>query len=149
MVSPWAKVMALGLQLLVLILLYQVFIRGINGDRVIKLLYPWIDFPGKINTDFYGFNIGKVHDSLWSGIAALYLFLSILISERGHKRDRSKTTFLFLFPLFTFGALWLLPMVKSLFILTTMIFSDTITIIRKVIFPEKKEEPKVKAVVKK
>ena len=37
MVSPWAKVMSLGFQLLVLVLLYQVFIRGITGERVIKL----------------------------------------------------------------------------------------------------------------
>lgn len=141
-VSPWAKVMALGLQLLVLVLLYQVFIRGITGDRVVKLLYPWIDFPGKINTDFYGFNIGKIHDAFWAGIAALYLFTSIFISEGfGHKKNRSKAAFLFLFPLFTFFALWFLPMVKTLFILTTMVFSDTITIIRKIIFSEKEDVP--------
>ena len=141
-ISPWAKVITLGAQLLVLILLYQVFIRGINGERVIKFLYPWIDFPGKINTDFYGFNIGNHHDSFWAGIAALYLFFSIYLSEGLNRaKDKSKTTFLFLFPLFTFLALWLLPMVKSLFILTTMFFSDTITIIRMMIFPKKEEAP--------
>ncbi len=148
-VSPWAKVMSLGLQLLVLVLLYQVFIRGITGERVIKLLYPWIDFPGKINTDFYGFNIGDRHDTFWAGIAALYLFISIFLSEGfGRKKDKPKATFLFIFPLATFLALWFLPMVKSLFILTTMIFSDIITIIRKMIFPEKEQTP-VKAAVKK
>jgi YidC/Oxa1 family membrane protein insertase len=148
-VSPWAKVMSLGLQLLVFILLYQVFIRGITGDRVIKILYSWIDFPGKINTDFYGFNIGNSRDTFWAGITALYLFISIFLSEGfGRKKDRPKATFLFLFPLFTFLALWFLPMVKSLFILTTMIFSDTITIIRRIIFPEKKEVP-AKAAMKK
>lgn len=139
-VSPWAKVILLGLQLLVLVLLYQVFVRGITGERVIKLLYPWIDFPGKINTDFYGFNIGASHDVFWAGIVALYLFISIFLREgKQWRKDQSKTTFLFLFPLFTFGALWLLPMVKSLFILTSMLFSDIITIIRKIIFPEKEE----------
>ena len=142
MVSPWAKVMTLGLQLLVLVLLYQVFIRGITGDRVIKLLYPWIDFPGKINTDFYGFNIGSPHDTFWAGITALYLFISIfLIGGLGRKKDGPKTTFLFLFPLFTFAALWFLPMVKALFILTTMIFSDSITVLRKMFFPEKEKAP--------
>jgi len=149
MVSPWAKVMALGLQLLVLVLLYQVFIRGINGERVVKLLYPWIDFPGKINTDFYGFNIGKIHDTFWAGITGLYLFISLWLSERSlHKKNRSKMTFLLLFPLFTFGALWILPMVKSLFILTTMIFSDTVTMLRKVFFPEK-EKAVIKTSIKK
>ena len=149
MVSPWAKVMSLGFQLLVLVLLYQVFIRGITGERVIKLLYSWIDFPGKINTDFYGFNIGAPHDTFWAGITALYLFISIFLSEGfGRKKDRPKTTFLFIFPIATFLALWFLPMVKSLFILTTMIFSDIVTIIRRMIFPEKEPVP-VKAVAKK
>ena len=146
MVSPWAKVMTLGIQLLVLVLLYQVFIRGITGERIIKIIYPWIDFPGKINIDFYGFNIGKAHDTLWSGLAALYLFTSIYLSEgRGGKKDRPKLAFLFLFPLFTFFALWLLPMVKALFILTTMVFSDTVTMLRKIFFPEKKEEAPAKS----
>jgi YidC/Oxa1 family membrane protein insertase len=152
MVSPWAKVMQLGLQLLVLILLYQVFLRGITGERIVKLLYHGIDFPGKINTNFYGFDIGQPHDTIWSGLTALYLFFSILISKKSEsKRDQSRTTFLFIFPLFTFFALWFLPMVKSLFILTTMVFSDMITIIRKVIMPEKeekKEEPKPKTAKK-
>ena len=143
-VSPWAKVMSLALQLLVLVLLYQVFVRGITGDRVIKLLYPWIDFPGKINIDFYGFNIGNRHDSLWAGIAALYLFFSNYLSEGPSRaKDRSKITFLFLFPLLTFLALWLLPMVKSLFILTAMMFSDIITLIRMMIFPKKEAPAKV------
>lgn len=140
-VSPWAKVMALGLQLLVLVLLYQVFVRGITGEKVIKLLYSWVDFPGKINTYFYGFNIGSRHDALWAGIAALYLFFSIYLGgSKEHKKGTPRTTFLFIFPLFTFVILWFLPMVKSLFILTSMLFSDIITLIRKMIFPEKEPE---------
>ena len=136
-ISPWAKVITLGVQLLVLILLYQVFIRGITGDRVMKILYSWVEFPGKINTNFYGFEIGNRHDSLWAGLAAVYLFVSILISNKKEKWERSRAAFLFLFPLFTFYALWMLPMVKSIFILTTMIFSDTISTLRRVFFPVK------------
>lgn len=144
-VSPWAKAALLGFQILVFVLLYQVFIRGITGERIIKLLYYWIDFPGKINTDFYGTNIGAVHDVFWPGIVAIYLFFSIYFNEfsRG-KKDSAKITFLFLFPLFTFTVLWYLPMVKSLFILTTMIFSDIITFIRKMMFSEKKEKTHAK-----
>lgn len=137
-ISPWAKVVTLGIQLLVLVLLYQVFVRGITGEKVIKLLYPWVDFPGKINTVFYGFDVGYVHDAIWAGIAALYLFVSIYLSNRKAKHwEPSKATFLFLFPAFTFGVLWALPMVKSLFILTTMMFSDTVSLLRKAFFPVK------------
>lgn len=140
-ISPWAKVLSLVIQLLVLILLYQVFIRGISGEKVIKILYPFIDFPGKINTSFYGFEIGRTHDWLWAGIAALYLLVSIFLENRGRKVwERSEMYYLFFFPLFTFLALWYLPMVKSLFILTTMIFSDTVGLIRRLFFPVKKRE---------
>ena len=139
--SPWAKVVSLVIQLLVLILLYQVFIRGISGDKIIKILYPFIDFPGKINTNFYGFEIGRVHDWLWAGIASLYLMFSIFMESRDRKAwERSEMYYLLFFPLFTFIILWYLPMVKSLFILTTMLFSDSITLIRHVIFPDKKKD---------
>ncbi|MFH1789482.1 MAG: YidC/Oxa1 family membrane protein insertase [bacterium] len=130
-ISPWAKVLSLGIQLLILVLLYQVFIGGIEGRRVIATLYDWVDYPGKLNAVFYGFDIGIRHGYVWSSIAALYLFTSILISERTKKWDMRRASFLFLFPLATFGVLWFLPMVKSLFILTSMIFSDIISIILK------------------
>lgn len=126
--SPWAKMLSLAIQALVLVLLYQVFIRGITGDRIVKILYPFIDFPGKIDTNFYGFEVGERHSSIWAGIAALYLLVSIVIETRERKKwEKSEMYFLLFFPLFTFAALWYLPMVKSLFILTTMIFSDILS----------------------
>ena len=138
-ISPWAKVVTLLIQVLVLVLLYQVFMRGIIGDKMFKILYASLDYPGKLNVIFYGHNIGLVHDSLWAGIAALYLFVSIFIEHGGRKRwSSSEAVFAVAFPLFTFLALWWLPMVKSLFILTTMIFSDIITMLRMLIFPVKK-----------
>ena len=137
-INPWAKVLTLAIQVLVLILLYQVFVRGISGEKMFKMLYSSIDFPGKINNLFYGFDIGKVHDAFWAGIVAAYLFLSILFENRHRKSwSSSEVTFLVAFPIFTFGALYILPMVKSLFILTSMIFSDIITAIRVVLFPLK------------
>ncbi|EKD43492.1 MAG: hypothetical protein ACD_72C00251G0001 [uncultured bacterium] len=140
-ISPWAKVLALLIQLLVLVLLYQVFVRGISGERLAKVLYTWIDFPGKINTNFYGFEIGKVHDWIWSGITALYIFAYIILENRKNKHwESSQVVFLFLFPIFTFGALWILPMVKSLFILTSMVFSDIISLLIYVLFSPKKEK---------
>lgn len=141
-ISPWAKVFVLFIQALVLILLYQVFMRGINGAGVYKMLYPFIDFPGRINTIFYGFEIGKVHDLFWSGTAAVYLLVSIFMESRHRKVwQKADMIYLFIFPAFTFLVLWYLPMVKSLFILTTMIFSDIVRMIRIVAFPIKKDAP--------
>jgi len=137
-ISPWAKVFTLAIQLLVLILLYQVFLRGITGEKLAKVLYPWIDFPGRINTNFYGFEIGHTHDMVWSGLCALYMFIYIIFENRHEKKwQSSQVVFLFLFPAFTFLALWVLPMVKSLFILTSMVFSDIISIITHLLFSPK------------
>lgn len=139
-ISPWAKVLMLLIQLLVLILLYQVFIRGISGEKILKILYPGIDYPGKINTTFYGFDIGFRHNSLWAGIVASYLFISIYLEN--FKRtilDKSDAFYWVAFPLFTFLALWYLPAVKSLFILTTMIFSDIIRLLRRLLLSSKKK----------
>lgn len=138
-ISPWAKVATLTIQFLVLVLLYQVFVRGITGEKIAKILYPFIDFPGKINTIFYGFEIGRVHDVFWASICAVYLFVSIIIENRKQKHwSPGQAVFLFIFPAFTFAALWILPMVKSLFILTSMVFSTIIGLLRSLLFPSNK-----------
>lgn len=140
-VSPWARVLSLGIQALVLVLLYQVFIGGITGEKMIKILYPSIDFPGRINNNFYGFDIGAPHDYIWAGLAALYLLVAIFIESRGKKGwEKSEMYYLVLFPIFMFLILWWLPMVKSLFILTTMLFSDAISLLRHFFFAKKKED---------
>jgi len=142
-ISPWAKVLVLAIQALVLVLLYQVFISGIFGERLVKVLYDWVNFPGAINNDFYGHNIGLKHDTLWALIVAVYLFVTILIQKIADKTwERSEAVFLVLFPLFVFVALWILPMAKSLFILTSMVFSDILTFARMAIFPASKEPEK-------
>src|SRR3989344_3865333 len=42
-VQPWLTVVVLGAQLLVLVLLYQVFLQGITGERVFRTLYSFVD----------------------------------------------------------------------------------------------------------
>jgi len=136
-ISPWAKVTVLAIQFLVLVLLYQVFMSGIFGDRLVRVLYPSVSFPGAINNDFYGSDIGQNHNVFWALIVAIYLFVYNLILKITDKNwRRSEAIFLFLFPLFTFTALWILPMAKSLFILTSMVFSDILTFIREIFFPQ-------------
>lgn len=141
-ISPWSKIIVLGVQILVLVLLYQVFLRGITGEKIMKILYPWIDFPGKINTDFYGFDLGARHDIIWPGIVAVFLLVEIYWGYRKHKFGLTKAdlAYFILFPVFSFFALWLLPMVKSLFILTSLTFSVIIHQFSRLIF-----KPKVKS----
>lgn len=138
-ISPWAKVVSLAVQALVLVLLYQVFVQGVSGERVIKTLYPSIQFPGKINTMFLGTDIGERHNIVWSSIVAVYLLVSIVIENRRRSSfAKSDVYYIIFFPLATFAFLWYLPMVKSLFVLTTMLFSDSVKVLRMLLFSPKK-----------
>lgn len=132
-VYPWAKFISLGIQGLVFILLYQVFLRGITGDKIMKILYTGIDFPGKINTIFYGFDLAKRYDILWPGMVAVWLAVEIYVMMRGKAANSSDLLYFVAFPGFIFLILWWLPMVKSLFVLSSLIFSFIIHQIMKVI----------------
>ncbi|OGH81195.1 MAG: hypothetical protein A3F93_04010 [Candidatus Magasanikbacteria bacterium RIFCSPLOWO2_12_FULL_34_7] len=137
-VQPWAKAVVLGIQALVLVLLYQVFIGGLKGDKIIETLYPSIAWPGVINTNFYGFELGMTHDIIWSGIVGIFLLVEIYINLRRFKGgiERKDLTYFILFPTFIFILLWIIPMVKSLFILTSLIFSVVVGNIARLFFQE-------------
>ncbi|HYE60235.1 MAG TPA: YidC/Oxa1 family membrane protein insertase [Candidatus Kapabacteria bacterium] len=138
-VHPWAKIVVLGMQLLVLILLYQVFLRGITGEKILKILYPSIDFPGKINTMFYGFDLGEPHNILWAGLVWIFLFGEIYLDYRKSKPKLRKSDLLYFifFPTGVALLLYMLPMVKSLFVLTSMVFSVIIYQFSKMLFKDK------------
>lgn len=142
-VTPWSKIVVLGVQLLVLVLLYQVFIRGITGEKVMKILYSSVDFPGAINLNFYGFNLGASHGLFWPAVVALFLMAEIYIdykSKHNMKLGKADLLYFIAFPAATFLLLWWLPMVKSLFILSSMCFSVIIHQIMKLIFRAPKPE---------
>lgn len=139
-VRPWAKAVVLGIQALVLVLLYQVFLRGITGEKVLKALYSSVDFPGVINTIFYGFDLGTRHDILWAGIVGFWLLVEIYFDYRKRKIGLKKADLVYflLFPAFVFMLLWWLPMVKSLFILTSLVFSAIVGGLIRMAFRPKK-----------
>ena len=142
-VQPWAKAMVLGLQAVMLLLLYQVFTGGTTGERVAKMLYPSVNHPATINTIFYGFDIAEARDYLWSGVVAIWLAMEIYFGIKRRKTDPNggDLAYFILFPLAVFLALWFLPMVKALFVLTSMIFSAIVhRFIRMVFRPKKKPE---------
>tara|TARA_B100000315_G_scaffold75230_1_gene68872 strand:+ start:56 stop:757 length:702 start_codon:yes stop_codon:yes gene_type:complete len=122
-VNPWAKTVVLGVQALTLVLLYQVFLGGIRGTKMDQL-YDWVVRPDFVNTIFFGFNIGK-HSFIWPAAVAVVLFLEISIEQRKKKTYLLNTdiVYKYFFPLVVFIFLSFLPMVKALFVLTSLIFS--------------------------
>ncbi len=138
---PWSKAIVLGIQALMLVLLYQVFLRGITGEKILKILYPSVEFPGVINTNFYGYELGERYGILWPGMVALFLFSEIYFDFR-HKKTgltRADLFYFILFPTFAFFILWMLPMVKSLFVFTSLVFSVVIAMIGRALFHKKKK----------
>lgn len=133
-VYPWANVMLLLIQLLVLVLLYQVFIGGIHFAP--EDLYQFISRPENIDTTFVGlFDISQ-RNFIISAIVAVLLFFNIRIEQGGKQYllTRKNAFFLYLFPAFTFVALAVLPSVKALFILTSMLLSVVIHFIQQPIY---------------
>lgn len=128
-VSPWAKVASFGLQALVLVLLYQVFLGGMNYTKL-NVLYPWVDQPDYINLMFFGFNVGQ-RNLWWSLAVGVILFLEITIAYR-HRKDLTTNDQLYriIFPLASAAVLFSLPMVKSIFILTSMFFGFLLSLFR-------------------
>jgi len=129
-VSPWAKVMVLGVQALILVLLYQVFIGGINGK--LGDLYSWVTRPDFINTDFFGFDLGETKNLFWSGLVGAILFLEIFIDYRSKSTGltKSEVAYMIFFPAACFFLLWILPIAKSIFILTSLCFSFVVIFFR-------------------
>ena len=138
-IRPWAKAVVLGIQALVLVLLYQVFLQGITGEKMVKILYPVVDFPGQINVNFYNFDLGADKDFLAAGIVALYLFFEIYLNykKRGVGVKKADLVYFILFPIAVFVVLYILPMVKALFIFTSLIYSAVVGGFLRVIFKPK------------
>ncbi len=122
-VNPWSKAVVLGVQALTLILLYQVFMGGIRGNKF-NQLYSWVSRPDFVNISFIGFDI-SARNLLWPAIVAVFLFLEISWEQRSKKVIilNSDIVYKYFFPLFVFITLYFLPMAKSLFILTSLVFS--------------------------
>lgn len=146
-VSPWARGASLGLQLLVLVLLYQVFIGGFRAVETLPL-YSFVERPVIIVTSFFGlFDIAERNATV-SFVVAAFLFITIWMEQRERKiiLTRSHLYFRIFFPVFTFGALYLLPSVKSIFIMTSMVFTQMLHAVRLVMgYFQKKEHAAKKA----
>jgi YidC/Oxa1 family membrane protein insertase len=130
-VNPWAKVVVLGVQILVFVLLYQVFLGGMD-TRKFDDLYSFLRRPDFVNTDFLGFDVA-VQNVWWAVAVGVFLFAEIAVIQYQrrpllHRRD---VLYRYVFPIVSVLILMQLPMVKSIFVLTSMAFSVLLFGIRK------------------
>lgn len=139
-INPFLKSITLVAQGVVLVVLYQVFVGGFkhfNSTPIKSSFYPWVLVPDYVNTYFYGADILK-KNIWWAGIAAFILYLEISFEQWGKEAllQESEIVYRYALPIMMFLVLWWLPMAKSLFILTSIIFSFIITSIIKLKTPD-------------
>ncbi len=137
-VNPWAKTAVLVIQGLMLVLLYQVFIGGLTRYKL-NVLYPWIEKPEIINTRFFGFELG-IRVWRWAASVGIILFLENYLDQRKRKTTKGEQLYAIFFPIMSFLVLWALPMVKSLFILTSLGFSYILSMFKGLFIAEKKAD---------
>lgn len=128
-IRPWASAVLLAMQLLTLVLLYQVFVGGMTGK--LNALYPSVPRPDFINTIFLGLDIA-LRNYYAAGLVGLALYWQIWRSQRQRKDLLmvNDIVFRYAFPLMTFAILASLPSVKVVFILTAMGFGYIIHLFR-------------------
>jgi membrane protein insertase Oxa1/YidC/SpoIIIJ len=128
-IRPWPSAILLGIQLLALVLLYQVFVGGMTGK--LAALYPSVARPDIINTQLFWFDVAERNYYL-SGLVGLLLYWKIWRAQRRRREtlDRGDVLFRYGFPLLSFAILTSLPSVKTVFILTAMAFSYIIHLFR-------------------
>lgn len=126
----WPRVIVLVVQALVLVILYQVFINGTHLNQIVDVLYSFVKVPLRINTYFLGIDISQ-RSYILTSLAALLLLANIWFDHAltNTKWTRSEFAFLFGFPALTFAVLIILPAVKAVFILSTLLFSDILMVI--------------------
>ncbi len=128
-IYPWASALLMGIQLLALVLLYQVFVGGMTGK--LNALYPSVSRPDVINTMFLGIDIALRNYYVAAGVA-LILYWQIWRQQKQRREtlEYNDVIFRYLFPVITFVLLAALPAVKSVFILTAMGFGYILHLFR-------------------
>ena len=132
-INVYATAVVIGAQLLFLALLFQVFQSGLHHDPS-ELAY--FDVDEAIDTTFFGlFDLSARNWWLPALTAAVtYVLLSLTTPEPEHGAKLSDVWYVIALPVFLFVILLLLPSAKSLFILTSILFSIALYLVAKYVF---------------
>ncbi len=132
-INVYATAMVLVAQVIFLAILYQVFQSGLHHDPA-DLAYFSVD--GRIDTTFFGlFDLAERNwwlPLVTAGLLYVLLWLTTPEPEPGAKL--SDVWYVIALPVFVFGILLLLPSAKSLFLLTSILFSVAFFLVGKYVF---------------
>lgn len=129
-VNPLGSCLPLLIQLPILIVLYYVFINGLDTSRFATLLYSWMPRPETINTIFLGLDLAKPDRWIMPIIAAgLQFFQSWQIAPKTKPKEGQEMQammgkqMLYLMPLFTLFIAGRFPAALPLYWSITTLFS--------------------------
>ncbi len=132
-INIYATAMVLVAQLVFLAILFQVFQSGLHHDPN-ELAYFHVQ--GQIDTTFFGlFDLAE--RNWWLPLVTaglLYLLLSLTTPEPEPGAKLSDVWYVIALPVLVFGILLLLPAAKSLFLLTSILFSIGFFAVGKYVF---------------
>ncbi|MSU75858.1 hypothetical protein EXS54_00040 [Patescibacteria group bacterium] len=132
-INVYATALVLGIQILFLALLYQVFQNGLHQDPN-ELAYFTVSGP--IDTTFFG-TFDLAIRNWWLPLITsilLYVMLSITTPEPEEGAKLSDVWYVIALPAAVFVVLLLLPSAKSLFLLTSILFSVGLYMVAKYVF---------------
>lgn len=132
-INIYASAAVIAAQVIFMAILFQVFQNGLHGDPN-ALAYFQVDEP--IDTSFFGiFDLGA--RNWWLPLitaGALYALLSMTTREPEQGAKLSDVWYVLALPAFVFVVLLLLPSAKSLFLLTSVLFSIILHLVATYIF---------------
>ncbi len=122
-INPWAKAAVLGFQFVVLIVLYRVFLSAIRHQDFTGL-YLWNQAPDFLDPQVLGFDLTN-HNPILPAVIGFLLYAELHLEQGKHRSTLTNRDVIFrlIFPLSVFFALYALPAGKSIFVLTSIIFT--------------------------
>lgn len=126
-VSPFSSCLPMIVQLVVLIILYQVFRNGLTTAHL-NTMYSFMPKPDSINTSFYGINLGG--KDLWvlpilAGLTQIWLSKVTFMPSSNPDDPMAAATkqMIYIFPIMTFIFARSMPAALPLYWIITNIFS--------------------------
>jgi membrane protein insertase Oxa1/YidC/SpoIIIJ len=128
-----SEVINIVIQVIIVLMLYRIFAKGLTGDDL-HLLYSFIPpITTPINLYFLG-QFDLSHTNLYlnliqSAFISLNQFVELSLNPHKHT-SKEFASLVIIFPLVSFLVFMMLPSGKKLFIITSLVFSITIKLVK-------------------
>lgn len=141
-INPWAKATMFFIQFLALVVIYKVFVDAVRNNNFTGL-YIWNRAPDFLNRMFLGFDL-SARDIFWPALVAAILYLDVWMEQHRHSGALTNGDVIYRagFAVAFAMILYALPSGKSVFVLTSILFSLMVDGVYKMFVRKKNvEEP--------